>query len=171
MSYDVAVDWDLPKAGVLTGVWSISSVYPETGTGPAAWGQATGLAPNAAALALKRTLVRDLDSHTAWWRSFWAKSTIRLPDPVLEKQWYLEIYKFGAASRRGAPPITLQAVWTADDGSLPPWKGDYHNDLNTAAQLLALLQRKPPGRGPGFPGLALGHQAALRRIYKAVFRG
>jgi alpha-L-fucosidase 2 len=27
--------------------------------------------------------------------------------------------------------MPLQGVWTADAGSLPPWKGDYHNDLNT----------------------------------------
>jgi alpha-L-fucosidase 2 len=25
----------------------------------------------------------------------------------------------------------LQAVWTADNGRLPPWKGDFHHDLNT----------------------------------------
>ncbi|MCH5715036.1 glycosyl hydrolase family 95 catalytic domain-containing protein [Niabella hibiscisoli] len=37
----------------------------------------------------------------------------------------------GAVSRPAAPAITLQAVWTADNGSLPPWKGDFHNDLNT----------------------------------------
>jgi len=131
MSYEVAVDWEGGEQGLLTGVWSISSVYPESGAGPVAWGHGTELAPDSAARALKRTLARDLDSHAAWWRAFWAKSTVRLPDPVLEKQWYLETYKFGAASRRGAPPITLQAVWTADDGSLPPWKGDFHNDLNT----------------------------------------
>jgi hypothetical protein len=131
MSYEVAVDWDLAQAGVLTGVWSISSVYPEAKAGPVTWGQGTELAPNSASQALKRTLIRDLDSHAAWWKAFWAKSTVRLPDPVLERQWYLETYMFGAASRRGAPPITLQAVWTADDGSLPPWKGDFHNDLNT----------------------------------------
>jgi len=131
MSYEVAVDWDLPEAGVLTGVWSISSIYPETEAGPAAWGTGRELAPNSAARALDRALVRDLATHAAWWKAFWAGSTVRLPDPVLEKQWYLETYKFGAASRRGAPPITLQAVWTADDGNLPPWKGDFHNDLNT----------------------------------------
>jgi alpha-L-fucosidase 2 len=131
MSYDVAVDWDLPEGGVLTGAWSISSVYPETEGRPGAWGRGTELAPDAAARALKRTLIHDLESHAAWWKAFWAKSTVSLPDPVLEKQWYLETYKFGAASRRGAPPITLQAVWTADNGSLPPWKGDFHNDLNT----------------------------------------
>ncbi len=41
------------------------------------------------------------------------------------------MYKLGAVAREGAPAITLQAVWTADNGGLPPWKGDFHNDLNT----------------------------------------
>jgi alpha-L-fucosidase 2 len=131
MSYEVAVDWDPPEAGVLTGAWSISSIYSETEAWPAVWGTGKELAPNSAAKALDRTLVGDLATHAAWWKAFWAASTVRLPDPVLEKQWVLETYKFGAASRRGAPPITLQAVWTADDGNLPPWKGDFHNDLNT----------------------------------------
>jgi hypothetical protein len=56
---------------------------------------------------------------------------VSLPNPIIQKQYLLDQYKFGSASRRGAPPITLQAVWTADDGQLPPWKGDYHHDLNT----------------------------------------
>jgi len=131
MSYEVAAEWQTPSAGILTGVWSISSVYPEKEGGAAGTGVASQFAPQSVVEALKRSLARDLESHKAWWKTFWAKSTIELPDPVLEKQWYLEIYKFGAASRRGAPPVTLQAVWTADDGSLPPWKGDFHNDLNT----------------------------------------
>lgn len=70
-------------------------------------------------------------THKQWWRDYWTRSSIRLPNGIIERQWYLEQYKFGAASRRGAPPISLQAVWTADDGKLPPWKGDYHHDLNT----------------------------------------
>ena len=41
------------------------------------------------------------------------------------------MYKFGSASRSYSSPISLQAVWTADNGLLPPWKGDYHHDLNT----------------------------------------
>ena len=131
MSYDVAAAWDRPAGGALTGVWSISSLYPETEGGTESWARGSDPAPHAAAAALKRTMAGDLETHKAWWKSFWGRSTVRLPDPVLEKQWYLETYKLGAASRRGAPPITLQAVWTADDGSLPPWKGDFHNDLNT----------------------------------------
>src|ERR1017187_9598968 len=35
------------------------------------------------------------------------------------------------------PPMPLQGVWSADAGSLPPWKGDYHNDLNTQMTYLA----------------------------------
>jgi alpha-L-fucosidase 2 len=72
-----------------------------------------------------------LKTHRQWWHRFWGQSSIALPDSILEKQWYLEMYKFGSASRRGAPPITLQAVWTADNSHLPPWKGDFHHDLNT----------------------------------------
>lgn len=69
--------------------------------------------------------------HTEWWKQYWQQCEINLPDKVLERQWYLEMYKFGAASRKDAPPICLQAVWTADNGQTPPWRGDFHNDLNT----------------------------------------
>ncbi len=131
MSYEVAVDWTPAAGDGLIGAWSVSSIYPESEANPALAGRASDLAPDSVARALDRTFAGDLETHQAWWRSFWLRSTVRLPDPILEKQWYLETYKFGAASRRGAPPITLQAVWTADDGGLPPWKGDFHNDLNT----------------------------------------
>ena len=33
--------------------------------------------------------------------------------------------------------MPLQGVWSADAGSLPPWKGDYHNDLNTQMTYIA----------------------------------
>ena len=72
-----------------------------------------------------------LASHRQWWEEYWGKSSVKLPNKIVERQWYLEQYKFGAASRRGCPPITLQGPWTADNGELPPWKGDYHHDLNT----------------------------------------
>lgn len=50
---------------------------------------------------------------------------------ALQKQYNNEMYKFGSAAREDSYPISLQAVWTADNGMLPPWKGDYHHDLNT----------------------------------------
>ncbi|MCC6234888.1 MAG: glycoside hydrolase N-terminal domain-containing protein [Verrucomicrobiales bacterium] len=72
-----------------------------------------------------------LAPHLDWWRTFWSKSRIELPDLDALRHYYLVQYFYGAASRRGAPPLPLQGVWTADAGTLPPWKGDYHHDLNT----------------------------------------
>jgi alpha-L-fucosidase 2 len=73
-------------------------------------------------------LTRD---HEQWWNSYWSKASVSVPNPVIERQWYLETYKFGAVARPDTPPITLQGPWTADDRKIPPWKGDYHHDLNT----------------------------------------
>ncbi len=72
-----------------------------------------------------------LESHKKWWKQYWEKSSISLPDKKMEKQWYITNYLFASCSRKGGYPMSLQGVWTADDGCLPPWKGDYHNDLNT----------------------------------------
>ncbi|MBX3751178.1 MAG: glycoside hydrolase N-terminal domain-containing protein [Opitutaceae bacterium] len=71
------------------------------------------------------------EPHVAWWRGFWAKSAVQVPDAEVMRHYLLVQYFYGAASRTGAPPIPLQGVWTADEGDLPPWKGDYHHDLNT----------------------------------------
>src|SRR5690606_29363568 len=70
-------------------------------------------------------------AHVTWWREFWLKSSITVPDAQVMLHYHIVQYFYGAASPRGAPPIPLQVVWTADEGELPPWKGDYHHDLNT----------------------------------------
>ena len=70
-------------------------------------------------------------SHIDWWNNYWKRSSVSIPDSILEQQYYLDMYKFGCVARNNTPPISLQAIWTADDGRLPPWKGDFHHDLNT----------------------------------------
>lgn len=69
--------------------------------------------------------------HEGWWDDFWSKSSVSIPDLKHQQHYNLVQYFYGAASRKGAPPIPLQGVWTADAGTLPPWHGDYHHDLNT----------------------------------------
>jgi alpha-L-fucosidase 2 len=69
--------------------------------------------------------------HDRWWASYWKGASVSVPNAVIERQWYLDTYKFGAAARSQTPPITLQGPWTADNMKIPPWKGDYHHDLNT----------------------------------------
>lgn len=80
---------------------------------------------------LQKGYDKSLKEHKTWWKHYWEQSRIELPEPSFEKQWYLTNYLFASCSRKGSCPMPLQGVWTADDGNLPPWKGDYHNDLNT----------------------------------------
>ena len=84
---------------------------------------------------LSRALDEEEESlfaeHKKWWEEYFGESSVSLPDQEMEKQWYTSNYLFAAASRKGCAPMPLQGVWTADDGALPPWKGDYHHDLNT----------------------------------------
>lgn len=75
--------------------------------------------------------------HARWWKEFWQRSSVQIPDTNIQKQYNLVQYFYGAASRKNAPPMPLQGVWTADNGNLPPWKGDYHNDLNTQMTYMA----------------------------------
>jgi alpha-L-fucosidase 2 len=95
------------------------------------------LARRRCATALDEGYAAVLAPHVAWWRTFWAQSSVTLPEPDFQRYYVFSQYLYGAASRRGAPPMPLQGVWTADSGGLPPWKGDYHNDLNTQMTYMA----------------------------------
>ncbi|MGN0228408.1 MAG: glycosyl hydrolase family 95 catalytic domain-containing protein [Muribaculaceae bacterium] len=117
-SYDVAVSWER-KGNKVVGAWSITSSLSED------------VALQEVKDALGRGLASDYDKHSEYWTEYWAKSWIKVPDSDIQRQYDSEMYKFGSASRENSYPISLQAVWTADNGNLPPWKGDYHHDLNT----------------------------------------
>jgi len=112
-AYSIIVQWQQNKNEV-EGMWSIHKVFINDKK-------------------TRRTIIIDTSftKHCLWWKNFWSKSSVSIPDKQIEKQYYLELYKLGCVARKGAPAITLQAIWTADNGNLPPWKGDFHNDLNT----------------------------------------
>ncbi|MDE3248352.1 MAG: glycoside hydrolase N-terminal domain-containing protein [Bacteroidota bacterium] len=113
--YEVLVEYLTLPAGKLAVNWTISVKKP-------------------AVLAIQKNCFAPgaiWEEHARWWKNYWSKSSITIPDTLVEKQYYLEMYKFGSVARENTPPISLQAVWTADNGNLPPWKGDYHHDLNT----------------------------------------
>lgn len=117
-SYEVNVRWK-QTGNTLSGVWSVTSSLEKEKAG--------ALTEEA----MKRGLNQDYQSHMDYWKNYWAASSVSLPEAVLQKQYDNEMYKFGSATRENSYPISLQAVWTADNGKLPPWKGDYHHDLNT----------------------------------------
>ena len=100
--------------------------------------------------ALSTGYKRLFDEHVKWWDGFWSRSSVNIPDPMIQQHYNLVQYFYGAASRKGAPPMPLQGVWTADAGSLPPWHGDYHNDLNTQLTYWAYLASNHFDQGVSF---------------------
>lgn len=121
--YRITVQWKRDSKNNVEGVWTINT---ETKKQHLPASDSNFLASH-----LNKGFQQERKSHLFWWKNFWSKSAIAVPDSIIEKQWYQEQYKFGSTSRKGAPPISLQAIWTADNGRIPPWKGDYHHDLNT----------------------------------------
>ncbi|HUZ61221.1 MAG TPA: glycoside hydrolase N-terminal domain-containing protein [Hanamia sp.] len=113
--YEVLVQWKRISPTEIIGSWTISNnkkaFLPE--------------------LKKVKNKLPGWQSHNTWWNHFWNQSSVSVPDSILERQYYLELYKMGCVARTNTPPISLQAVWTEDNGNLPPWKGDIHNDLNT----------------------------------------
>jgi alpha-L-fucosidase 2 len=73
----------------------------------------------------------EASGRTEMMRGAMKAASVTLPDERLQRQYDLCKYLYVSGSRPDAPPMALQGVWTADDGGLPPWKGDYHNNLNT----------------------------------------
>jgi alpha-L-fucosidase 2 len=113
--YEVLVQWYSLPGNKIIGQWTISNNKP-----------AVLAKPN-----FKFAEPTGWPSHIKWWNDYWGRSSVTLPDKLLERQYYLDMYKFGCVARGDTPPISLQAIWTADNGNLPPWKGDFHHDLNT----------------------------------------
>lgn len=113
--YEVLIQWFVLPNQSMIGQWTISNNS-----------KATLVKPD-----FSKKEPTHWPAHEAWWKDYWSRSSIHIPDTILEKQYYLELYKFGCVARATTPPVSLQAIWTADNGNLPPWKGDFHHDLNT----------------------------------------
>ena len=70
--------------------------------------------------------------HKAWWEDYFSQVSVSLPEEYgsLEELYTFAHYLLGSGSRESFAPMALQGVWTAAEGALPPWRGDYHFDLN-----------------------------------------
>jgi len=119
--------------------------------------------------ALDRGYDKSLEAHAAWWQAFWSASRVSIPQRAALQHYYLAQYFYGAASRRGAPPMPLQGVWTADAGGLPPWKGDYHNDLNTQTTYLAYQAAGHFDEGAAFLDLLWDLLPRFRRFAREFY--
>lgn len=119
--------------------------------------------------ALARGYQKLFAAHSRWWAGFWQRSQVTLPEIPILQHYYLVRYFYGAASRRGAPPMPLQGVWTADTDALPPWKGDYHNDLNTQMTYMGYQTAGHFDEGASFLDLLWELRPTFRQFAREFF--
>ncbi|MBE6380472.1 MAG: hypothetical protein E7047_06040 [Lentisphaerae bacterium] len=107
--------------------------------------------------------------HRAWWQKFYAHSSVKFADEQLNTAYQQARYFFGSNARKNRPPMALQGIWTIDNGTLPPWRGDYHNNLNTQFTYLSYLAANDLAGGREFLDfmfkLLPRHQELGRKFY------
>lgn len=119
--------------------------------------------------AMEKGYEDSFTAHRKWWEKYWSQSSIKLSDKLLEKQWYLNNYLLASCSRKHKFPMPLQGVWTADNGSLPPWKGDYHHDLNTQMSYTSYLKANHLEQGECFIDYLLNMEEAGKNFAKHFY--
>jgi alpha-L-fucosidase 2 len=159
-AYQISTEWK-NNGNELLGCWSVSSENE-------GWAL-TPKASEVVAKVLGSGYKISMETHLIWWQNYWAKSSVLIPDSLLERQYYLEMYKFGSVARADAPPISLQAVWTADHGKLPPWKGDFHHDLNTQLSYWPAYTGNYLGFEEGFLNWLWKYRPAFKKYTKDYF--
>jgi alpha-L-fucosidase 2 len=159
-AYQIHTEWQNNEKEMI-GCWSVSS--ENDGWIPTRKAQVN------VAVAEKSGYENSLNGHFSWWSNYWSQSSISIPDSLLERQYYLEMYKFGSVARADAPPISLQAVWTADHGKLPPWKGDFHHDLNTQLSYWPSYAGNYLGLEEGFLNWLWKYRPAFKKYTKDYF--
>ena len=75
-------------------------------------------------------------AHQQWWRDYWARSFIEIPDKLIEKHWYGAQYIMASCSRAGKVPPGLFGNWITTDA--PAWRGDFHLNYNHEAPFWGL---------------------------------
>ncbi|MDR1332118.1 MAG: hypothetical protein LBK07_08430 [Tannerella sp.] len=74
--------------------------------------------------------------HGAWWKDYWEKSFVSIPDSAIEGQYYLSLYGMASSSRDADFPPGLFGIWITQEQ--PSWAGDYHLNYNFQAPFYAL---------------------------------
>lgn len=158
--YTVDVKWEA-SGTAMEGCWSISSQVDGRE-------EMQGARDNVRK-ALENGFKNEFASHSEWWSDFWGKSSVSVPDSLLEKHYYLEMYKFGSVARSNTPPISLQAIWTADNGRIPPWKGDFHHDLNTQLSYWPAYSSNHTDLAEGFVNWLWKYKPAFEKYTMAYY--
>ncbi|WAU84226.1 Tat pathway signal sequence domain protein [Streptomyces sp. Qhu-G9] len=62
-------------------------------------------------------------THRSWWRAFYRKSFLSLPDARLQRFYWIQLYKTASAARRDAPVMATSGPWLEST----PWPATWWN--------------------------------------------
>ena len=110
-----------------------------------------------------------LAEHVKWWAAYNARSRISIPDKKMERLYNVYSYQLASCSREGFYPMALQGVWTADNDSLPPWKGDYHFDTNVELSYQSYLKANRLGEGKVYVDYLWNMRERYRKFAKEFY--
>ncbi len=101
-----------------------------------------------------------LRAHRRWWKDYWSKSYVSLPDPDIERQYYRSLYGMASCSRDPDFPPSIFGSWVTMEP--PGWLGDYHLNYNHMAPYYALysanrLEQARPYYGPLLEAIPRGN--------------
>lgn len=105
-------------------------------------------------------LAEQEKAHKQWWKEYWAKSYVSIPDSVIEQHYYQSLYGMGACSRDLDFPPSIFGTWITKER--PFWNGDYHLNYNHMAPYYALysanrIEQADPYYMPLLAAMPLGN--------------
>jgi hypothetical protein len=69
-----------------------------------------------------------LRANSDFWRDYWSRSAVSVPDARVGQLYDIECYKFACCTGPDRMPIFLKGVWNPSD-QFPQYGGDFHTDL------------------------------------------
>lgn len=113
-------------------------------------------------------MIRD---HKAYWQHFWQKSSITLPDKLLEHLWYLHLYILECCSGRGArlfeQACGLNGLWDIKQPS--QWGSSWYWDVNIQQSFWPVYTSNHLDIGESFYRALLSHKEAAQQRAKQFF--
>jgi len=89
-----------------------------------------------------QSLAELRSEHDEWWKDFWGKSYVDLPDKVIEDEWYGSLYSLACCSKGNTAAPGLWGNWVTT--SQANWRGDYTLDYNYEAPFWAACPTNHP---------------------------
>ncbi len=112
----------------------------------------------------QENLARLYAQHTQWWKGFWSRSYVEIPDKLLENQWYGSLYVLACCSE---PGDTAPGLWgNFITSRMMGWQGDYTLDYNFEAPFWAACPTNHAALADNYDSILLNWMPRGRAIAK-----